>query len=249
MPPSAKEPPWPSTAPEAWEAGERVAARAGCDLASLSASIGERAVGLGTKQAQALRYSLWEDIASEYDARFLGAWLAGLDIEYSAPFQSASAVWEQDELGHHACSKRAFVAAFGGEGDLDRRLALRRPDFAPLASFFVDEFTILCLLAYDELATVRAYRANLPLYAHLGRPFLRLMHRIMADEARHYASFLSVARTEHAARAPEAAGVIARLRAAGVPYAATFVLDHDDPVFTPKLLDETAATLCAQLAG
>ena len=239
-------PPHHPSLPAAIAAGEAVAARAGRGLSSVATSAAEHAAGLSTEQVEALRYSIWEDIASEYDARFLGAWLDGLDIEFSASFRSAAEVWERDELGHHACSKAVWVAAFGGERDLDQRLAERKPNFAPLTPFFTDEFTILCLLAYDELATVRAYRANLPLYAHLGGPFRRLMRRIMADEARHYASFLSVAQSEYPGRAADAPGVISRLRAAGVPYAATFVLDHDDPVFTSELLDETARTLRAR---
>ena len=47
----------------------------------------------------------------------------------------------------------------------------RRADFGPIAHLFRDEFTILCLGAYDELATVRAYRANLPKYEKLGPEF------------------------------------------------------------------------------
>lgn len=245
---SARDLPAYPTPRDVSEAGELVAVRAGCDLASVGASVAEHAGGLSAAQEDALRYSVWEDVASEFDARFLGARLAGLGIEFSAQFLAAAKIWERDELGHHACSKTAWIAAFGGERELDQRLAERRPDFAPLSSFFEDEFTILCLLAYDELATVRAYRANLPLYEPLGRPFLALMHRIMADEARHYASFLSLARSEHPERAADAGHVISSLRAAGVPYAATFVLDHDDPVFTADLLDETARILRVHLA-
>ena len=233
---------------DASRAGERVAARAGFSLAAIEASVAEHAAGLSAELEADLRHSLWEDVASEYDARFLGDWLAGLGFEFSAGFRAAVKTWECDELGHHLCSRAAWVAAFGQQRELDQRLGARRPDFAPLAAFFEDEFTILCLLAYDELATVRAYRANLPLYAHLGRPFLALMRRIMADEARHYASFLSVTRSEHPQRAADAGRVISSLRAAGAPYAATFVLDHDDPVFTSDLLDETARILRAHLA-
>lgn len=236
------------TSHDASRAGELVAARAGCSLAAIKASVAEHAGTLPAELADDLRHCLWEDVASEYDARFLGDRLAGLGFEFSAGFRAAVETWERDELGHHFCSRTAWIAAFGRERALDLRLAARRPDFAPLAAFFEDEFTILCLLAYDELATVRAYRANLPLYEPLGRPFMALMHRIMADEARHYASFLSLARSEHPERAVDAGRVISSLRAVGVPYAATFVLDHDDPIFTSDLLDETARILRVHLA-
>ena len=52
-----------------------------------------------------------------------------------------------------------------------------------------------------------------------------------------YASFLAVLRDEHAERLEELPAILAEIRACeGQPYAATFLLDHDDPVFGPALL-------------
>ena len=105
-----------------------------------------------------------------------------------------------------------------------------------------------CLGAYDEFTTVRAYTACLPLYARLGPRFEGYVCSVIADEARHYHAFLDVARREWPERLPDLPAFLADLRdIEGTPYAATFVLDHDDPVFTEAICSAAERALMRHL--
>lgn len=196
-----------------------------------------------------MRALLWHDLASEYDARFLSSYLGSLPFDLSPAFRRAERSWAADERAHHEGFRAAFEAAFGAHGAPLEGLAGRRPDFGPLAELFADEFHVACLLAYDELVTVRGYRANLAAYDRLAPSLGRFVRRVIADEARHYASFLWIARREPG-RAERAREVLARIRAAESPdYRNTFVLDHDDPVYDDALFDRAAGILLARLVG
>lgn len=200
--------------------------------------------------ARRARVSLWDDLTSEYDARLLSAHVHALPIAYTPEFRAAEAAWARDEELHHRAMRRAYAELFGFGDDERERLGARRADFAPIAQLFGDELAILVLYAYDELATVRAYAANLPLYDRLGPAMGRIARHVVADEAWHYSLFLGVLRTRHAHRLREAAALVRRVRAAeGTPYAATFVFDHDgDPIWCEGFCDEAARLLVRQLA-
>lgn len=196
-----------------------------------------------------MRALLWHDLASEYDARFLSRFLAALPWAASPEFRAAERRWARDEQAHYEGFRAAHEAVFRSGGELEERLAARRPDFSPIEELFSDEFHTACLLAYDELVTVRGYRANLAGYDRLAPSLGRFVRGVIADEARHYASFLEVARRDPrcAERAP---AVVARVRAAESPdYRNTFVLDHDDPVYGEAIFDRAARILLARLTG
>ena len=70
---------------------------------------------------------------------------------------------------------------------------------------------------------------------------------MIADEAWHYARFLEVAVREHPERLVDAPEIVGRVRRAeGASYGATFVLDHDDPVYDAALYDEAQRLLLRQ---
>ena len=211
-----------------------------------AASLAPRVAALaGTRTHQRLKATLHDDMVTEYDARFLTDWVGALDVPLGDAFREVFATWSVEEDAHYRAFRRVRVL-FGGE--VDSELAGRRPDFSGIAHLFRDEFEILCLLAYDELATIRGYKGNLDLYACLGAEFAGFIRQIVADEAAHYAAFRGVLRSEHAARLAEAPEVIRRIRAAdGMPYQATFVLDHDDPVYGAHIFDDAARVLEHQL--
>ena len=204
---------------------------------------------------EGLRGMLWADLSSEYDARFLEAYLADGALPLGALFRSTLARWARDEAEHQVGFELVYQATFcEPQGELEARLATRRAgvDFAPLEHLLVDEFHLTCLLAYDELATVRAYRANLPRYALLGPEVLRFVQSVTADEGKHYAAFLHVARTEHPQRLAEGAEIVTRIRGTeGLAYANTFLLDHDDadPVWSDAIFDDAARILTRALAS
>lgn len=183
---------------------------------------------------------LFEDVASEYDARFLAAHLRGLACEFSPEFRSAVADWERDEELHYRAVLQVYLRDFDPARAVFERLAGRRPDFAPLGGLFTDEFSIAVLFAYDELCTVQAYTKNLPHYDAHDPELGERIRGIISDEGRHYAAFLRVARRRRRG-ARELAAVLARIRdTAGTPYAATFVLDHDDRELFDEAVHERA---------
>lgn len=209
------------------------------DWSHLPAASASHAARLDPADRAALEAVLREDVISEYDARFLSRFLAEQGLDYTPGFQAAERRWAVDEERHYLGTASVFDAHFG----VDLALAERVPDFSPLTELFSSELGILVLFCYDELATVGAYKANLPLYAKLGPEYLRWARALVADEAWHYAAFLRVLLNEHAGRLEEALPLVERVRALEVPYAATFVLDHDDQVFTGSLLDRAQSVL------
>lgn len=221
-------------------------------LHALSASVRARAARLSAAERERCERHLWPDLFSEYDARFLSAWVRGLDHDFTAGFRACEARWARDEELHFLGFRAVYAALTGAdEAELDARLARRAADvdFAPLAHLFADELTAACLMAYDELATVRAYQRNGPVYALLGPELERFVAQVTADEGRHFRNFLKLLRIEHADRLDEVPAAVAAIRATeGTPYANTFVLDHDDDVWDDALFDEAADVLRRRLA-
>ena len=212
-------------------------AASGASPAALARAVEPRFARLAPSERIELEAVLWEDVASEYDARFLSRELAARRPLWGAPLRAAERHWAREERDHHNGFRAVFEAGFGATRDVDAELAARAPDFTPFLELLDDEFALACLWAYDEFATVRVYRHYLPLYARLGPEFVAFVHGVIADEARHYASFLEVARQHFPERHADLPAVLERIRAVeGQPYAATFLLDHDDPVFSARLL-------------
>lgn len=191
---------------------------------------------------------LFEDVASEYDARFLAAHLRSVPCPLGPEFRAAAEAWERDEELHYRAVLEVYLRDLDPEGRVFERLERRRPDFGPLAELFTDEFAIAVLFAYDELCTVQAYGKNLPHYdAHDAR-LGELIRGIISDEGRHYAAFLAVAR-RFSERRRELPLLLRRIRElAATPYAATFVLDHDDrELFDEAVHERAARVLCRAL--
>lgn len=186
-------------------------------------------------------------MVTEYDARFLVEYLDGLDVPLCAEFRDVLQRWYCDEVRHFS-SFRCLVETLSGS-DAVAELEARSPNFASVEHLFAGEFEILCLLAYDELATLRGYRGNLPLYDLLGEPIGSFVRRVIGDEAGHYAGFRKLLIERHGHRLDEVESVVRRIRESeGTPYQATFVLDHDDPVYGDEIFDDAARVLIAQMA-
>jgi hypothetical protein len=225
-------------------------ARRARDWGAFEASVAEHAARLAPSDREALRQILYYDLTSEYDARHYSAYVHGLDLELSDAFLEMERLWAVDEARHYEGFRRVHSSALGWGEDDFARLSERRADFGPIAHLFRDEFTICCLGAYDELATVRAYRANLPLYDLLGPELASFIREVVGDEGWHFSRFLRVIRDEHAPRLGEAAAVVREIRETeGTPYGFTFVLDHDDEVWNDGMFDEAADVLLRRLSS
>jgi hypothetical protein len=129
-------------------------------------------------------------------------------------------------------------------GGPDPGLGARQADFSRLEPWFGGEFAFLCLAAYDEWVTVRSYSAGLVWYDALGPAFGRWMRGVIADEARHYCQFPSLAKSGHPGRLREVPDLMRALGGVeGEPYRSTFLLDHDDPIFREEWFDQARCVL------
>ena len=131
-----------------------------------AAGLGEKLRGLPPESRSRLKATLLDDMFTEYDARFLVAFIEGLPIKISSDFQKVFHHWAAEEAGHYSAF-RAVCQLF--RPGLQAELDARQPDFIEIEHLFGSEFEILCLLAYDELATIRGYRSN-PLLARFCDP-------------------------------------------------------------------------------
>lgn len=221
--------------PEAAPGVLRAAREARTRLANVPSDVRER-----------LLAALHDDMVTEYDARFLVDYLDRLEIPLCPEFKEVLGRWYRDEVRHFSSFRCVVETLTGNDATAD--LEARRSDFSNVEHLFRSEFEILCLLAYDELATLRGYRGNLQMYDLLGEPLGALVRRVIGDEAGHYAGFRSLLIEKHADRLNEVEDVVRRIRSSeGTPYQATFVLDHDDPVYGDHIFDEAARVLVAQM--
>ena len=215
----------------------------------------------------ALADLLWYDVSTEYDARHLTDHLRGRQAageRFGEAFWRAHGLWAEEERRHHEGFLVALEVLFGEvgrgaavaetpdvpEGATWRELlAARRYDPAPLGGVLADEVGVLVCGAYDELVTVRAYRANLHVYDRLGQLFARFVRAVIADEALHYARFLEVLVADHPGALGEVAGRLAAVRATGAvaPYGNMFLLDHHGPEYTAALCESAARALLARV--
>lgn len=206
---------------------------------------------LSASKREFLKDLLWNDASTEYDARFLTAWLHTEEPKrgpFSKAFWVVHDLWSFEEERHYR-GLFAVLAAVFPETDWRARLNDRVPSFDHLESSLPDEFSVLVTGAFDELVTVRAYRANLDVYGKVGPEFSRFVKLMIADEALHYARFLGCLKAGNQQRSAEASAVIrsVRLAAAGSPYGATFLLDYDAPEYTDTLLAKAESILVANL--
>jgi hypothetical protein len=198
--------------------------------------------------ASRVEAALWDDLVTESDALRLSRHLRSCGARPSQEFWTAHEAWLLDERRHFEQVLGVYRATFSWDAARQARLEARQADFRPLAHLFDDELAVLSLGAYDELVTIRGYRGNLPLYRSLGPAAERTMRAVIADEGRHFRTFLKLIRKRRAGDLARFEGLVARIRACeGTPYAATFVLDHDDPVYGDDLYDEAAALLTRRL--
>jgi len=214
-------------------------------------SVRAAAARLTPGQLKSLQEVLWADLFSEYDARHLSEFVRSLKAPFGAHFWACETRWAKDEELHYLGFRTIYGAAFARSPEsLEIELAARaaQVDFGPIADLFEDEFAAACLLAYDELATVRAYRASYDSYALLGPEMMSFIRKVTADEGRHFRNFMKLLREEHSGRLDELPRIIKRIRSReGQPYGNTFVLDHDDGVWNDAIFDDAAAVLLRRL--
>lgn len=179
----------------------------------------------------ALHDSLWHSLATEYDARHLSAFLRQQPIALSPAFWAMERAWAEDEANHYRGLSFLYARLYDvSEAQIAARLSERSPDFSLLGPLLCDEFCLCVVLAFDELASTRAYAHDAVSYSALGAAARLLLRRIARDELLHCHNAIDLLVRTQARRLPEAEAVIERVIAHDTSpqfsYRATFLLDQ-----------------------
>lgn len=203
--------------------------------------------------ADHIRQVLFFDLLSEFDARIFSAHIDGMGLTLSDSFQARQKEWLIDEANHFDGFRIVNLRLGRTADEMEASTSGRFGVFDDVDHLLTDEFSTAVLLAYDEMVTVEGYRADLEMYDSFGEEMSRFIRLVIADEAQHYYKFLSLLKNLHSHRLGEVDEKLKVIREADAalrqkPYAATFVLDHEEAVFTDELLDGVVATLKKQLS-
>ncbi|WP_245315326.1 hypothetical protein [Bradyrhizobium yuanmingense] len=191
---------------------------------------------------------LWPDLYTEYDARHLKQELVARNLIVSDEAAAFFNAWAIDEERHTDGFIRIIeLVANESEKDLRERLDARSHDFGPIMEHLKDEFSLLAMIAFDEMCTCRAYAAEKPFYDTLGNnTFHHWLREVIADEAVHSMNAVNVIRARYRDRISQVGTILDNLiRAAdNVRYSGTFVLDYFGAVYSKELLaDSRRATM------
>lgn len=188
----------------------------------------------------ALHDSLWHSLATEYDARHLSAFLRQQPMPLSPAFWAMERAWAEDEDNHFRGLSWLYTRLYDvSEAEIAARLGERTPDFSRLAPLLSDEFRLCVVLAFDELASTRAYAHDAVSYAALGVAARILVRRLARDELLHCHNAIDLLVRTQARRLPEVEAVIewviAHDTSPQFSYRATFLLDQIiKPVISPE---------------
>lgn len=206
---------------------------------TLCASWGADALHPCPATSQLLHDSLWHSLATEYDARHLSAFLRQEALPLSPAFWALERAWADDERNHCQALTWLYSRLYGdAESTIAARLSARQPDFSLLAPLLRDEFCLCVVLAFDELASTRAYARDVAIYTRLGTPAATLLRLAARDEMLHCRNAVDLLLCLHSDRLAEASAiidaVIAHDTSPQFSYRATFLLDQiaEQPMLT-----------------
>ncbi|RED44687.1 hypothetical protein [Aestuariispira insulae] len=205
----------------------------------------------GSDRAELHEY-IWDTAETEYDARFLFAYLQKMRPHFSDRFWRYLENWRDDEEQHYLGFRHLYCIVFDYEpAEFDRKMSGRSPDFSDLAPFLEDEFTLSTVIAFDELVTTRVYKKEYALYDRLGAAGVsQFLRDVARDEAAHYRDALAIVRECHADRLHEVRAVLDKIlekESIKREYRSTFLLDHtDSDLYSGNLLEDCAHLICRQ---
>lgn len=114
-------------------------------------------------------------------------------------------LWSRDEQRHSEGFIILLRILCGRDPAGVREELGRRPhDFSVINQHVVDEFSLLTIIAFDEIATCRGYSRDRDFYARLGHPvFIDWIKNTIADEVTHATNAVRVIHKHHASRLGE----------------------------------------------
>ncbi|WP_246738292.1 hypothetical protein [Bradyrhizobium sp. CCBAU 051011] len=196
---------------------------------------------------------LWPELYTEYDARHLKKELSVRNLiatEEAAAFFDA---WATDEERHaEGFIQIMKLVADGSEEDLWERLDARSHNFSAINEYLKDEFSVMVMIAFDEMCTCHAYAADKGFYAGLGSDrFVRWLREVTADEAIHSMNAVNVIRARYSDRIGEVGTILDGLTSSVADesgYGGTFVLDYFGEKYTKEMLANCRAAILRNVA-
>ncbi|MGY3622354.1 hypothetical protein [Bradyrhizobium sp. USDA 10063] len=202
---------------------------------------------------RARRNKLWPELYTEYDARHLKKELLTRNLittEEAAAFFDA---WAADEERHTDGFIQVMkLVADESEKDLWERLEARPHNFSSIDGYLKDEFSLMVMIAFDEMCTCRAYAADRSFYAGLGsNQFLRWLREVTVDEAVHSINAVNVIRARYHDRIHDVGVILESLPSSVADescYRGTFVLDYFGEKYTNEMLANCRAVIMKNVA-
>jgi hypothetical protein len=192
------------------------------------------------------------DLYTEYDARFLKEELTHRNLIISDEAAAFFSAWAIDEERHTDGFIRIIeLVADGSEKTLRERLDARSHDFGRIVEHLMDEFSLMVIIAFDEMCTCRAYAAEKPFYDALGNnTFHHWLRGVIADEAVHSMNAINVIRARYRDRIGPVDSILDNLIRATerLRYSSTFVLDYFGAVYSKELLADSRLVTMRNIA-
>ncbi|WP_009629902.1 hypothetical protein [Synechocystis sp. PCC 7509] len=196
------------------------------------------------KLLEELHDIIWGDLYAEHDAENFCEYLQQSGITFTPEFKKMEKLWRIDEFNHYQGFRQIYSLLYHKSfEEIERELAAYQSDFLSIQEFLQDEFSICVVLAYDELATTKAYCQDFELYKLLGsKPIVDWIKYVTKDEAFHYSNAMELIAQRHRHRLPELPMLVERLikyDLAVSKYKFTFVFNHQNrQYFTSDFLHE-----------
>lgn len=195
------------------------------------------------------RYAnLWQGLCSESDAGALKEEINRRELLVTEDGARFIDLWSRDEKRH----AEGFIMLLEILCGLDpaqtrHELALRTHDFSLINEHLADEFSLLALIAFDEIATCRGYSRDREFYAGLGHPaFFTWIKATIADEATHATNAVRVIHRHHSHRLAELDCILSRWTESAMShraYRGTFLMDSLELGYFREDFPEFAANL------
>lgn len=180
------------------------------------------------------RYAnLWQGLCSESDASALKAEIYRLGLLVTPDARQYIELWSRDESRHAEGFTLLLEILCGLDREtINSRLMQRSHDFSTIRQHVVDEFSLLTIIAFDEIATCRGYSRDREFYAELGHPaFLSWIKATIADEVTHATNAVRVIHKHHAHRLDELDSILSGWIGSATShesYRGTFLMDSLD---------------------
>ncbi|WP_244443457.1 hypothetical protein [Bradyrhizobium sp. Ai1a-2] len=144
------------------------------------------------------------------------------------------------------------LVADASEEDLWEKLETRPHNFSVIDAYLKDEFSLMVMIAFDEMCTCRAYAADRRFYAGLGsNQFLRWLREVTVDEAVHSMNAVNVIRARYSDRIREVGAILESLPSSVTSESCcrgTFVLDYFGDKYTNELLANCRTVIVKNVA-